>query len=158
MCLFYTFAHLRELPITHTLSAHIKDVRIGGSVSGWNSVEDDDSVCQVSGHDEVVLHHECSLLCVKDESSQQLKKWISAIVNQTHKNCLESVADVTVWWPWQPSDAAQSPDTLTARRSDTHPQVFLNTEPKPHAAAHRRTDSGPAETQSVCLNTHAFIY
>ncbi len=57
----------------------MKYVRIGVTVSGWNSVEDDDSVRQISGHDEVVLHHKCGLLGVKDESAWQRKEGICEI-------------------------------------------------------------------------------
>lgn len=57
----------------------MKYVRIGVTVSGWNPVEDDDSVRQISGHDEVVLHHKCRLLGVKDESARQIKEGICEI-------------------------------------------------------------------------------
>lgn len=49
----------------------MKYIRIGVSVFGGNSVKDDDSVRQISGHDEVVLHHKCRFFGVKDESARQ---------------------------------------------------------------------------------------
>lgn len=43
-------------------------LRVSAGVFGGNAVEYDDAVRQVSGHDEIVLHHESRLLRVQDES------------------------------------------------------------------------------------------
>ena len=41
-------------------------LRVGCGTAGGHPVEDNDSVGQVGGHDEVVLHHEGRLLRVED--------------------------------------------------------------------------------------------
>lgn len=43
-------------------------LRVGAGVSGGNTVEHNDSVCQIRGHDEVVLYHESGFLCMQNES------------------------------------------------------------------------------------------
>lgn len=63
----------------------MKYVRIGVSVFGGNSVKDNDSVRQISGHDEVVLHHKCRLFGMKDESAGQLKKLIYENKHKPHQ-------------------------------------------------------------------------
>lgn len=47
------------------------NIRVGSGASRGNTVEHDDAVSQVGGHDEVVLHHKCSLLGVEDESTNK---------------------------------------------------------------------------------------
>lgn len=47
------------------------NIRVGSGASRGNTVEHDDAVSQVGGHDEVVLHHECGLLGVEDESTDK---------------------------------------------------------------------------------------
>ena len=47
--------------------------RAGLGLDGRLSLEDDDPVCQVGGHDEVVLHDEASLLSVQDEALDHLE-------------------------------------------------------------------------------------
>ena len=43
-----------------------RELRVGCGTGGGDSIEHDDSVCQVGGHDEVMLHHEGRLLSMED--------------------------------------------------------------------------------------------
>ena len=41
-------------------------LRVGPGAGRGDPIEDDDSVCQVGGHDEVMLHHKGRLLRMED--------------------------------------------------------------------------------------------
>lgn len=49
-------------------------LRVGTGVFGGNAIEHNDSVCQICGHDKVVLHHKSRFLCVQNESVKREKK------------------------------------------------------------------------------------
>lgn len=55
-------------------------LRVSRGVLGGNTIEHNDSVSQVGRHDEVVLHHKCSLLCVEDVPANTKKALESGTV------------------------------------------------------------------------------
>ena len=58
---------------TQKESSSLQNLRSGPGVYGGLSIKHNDTVGQVSGHDEIVLHNEGSFLSMKDESEKQYR-------------------------------------------------------------------------------------
>ena len=64
----------------------------GGRLYGGFSLKDDDTVSQVSGHDEVVLHHKRSLLGVQNKS---IIKQLVTTSDDIHVNMATMIPNTT---------------------------------------------------------------
>ena len=67
------------------------NLRCGSGGDSGFTLENNDTISEISGHDEIVLDDESSLLCVKDESLDDLASNDTLFgVQETRKDMTES--------------------------------------------------------------------